>query len=89
MLLHALLRHFDPRVSVSGIPSSLEVTSVVEDSRRARPGSLFVARSGTKADGAAYVADAKNRGAVAVVTAAKAPGCPLPQVVVADPNPTR
>jgi UDP-N-acetylmuramoyl-L-alanyl-D-glutamate--2,6-diaminopimelate ligase len=86
MQLHALLRQLQPRPTVSGgIPTTLEITGVTEDSRRAKAGSLFIARAGTKADGAQFVADAKNRGAVAVVTSAKASNCPLPQVVVSDP----
>src|SRR5437763_12218075 len=85
MFLHALLRQFDPRLTVSGIPADVEITHVTEDSRRARAGSLFVARAGNKADGRQFVADARERGAVAVVTGAKIPGSPLPQVVVPDP----
>jgi UDP-N-acetylmuramoyl-L-alanyl-D-glutamate--2,6-diaminopimelate ligase len=84
MQLHALLRLLDPRPSLSGIPD-LDITGVSEDSRRIGPGGLFIARAGTKADGIQYVADAKAKGAVAVVTQAKTPGCPLPQVVVPDP----
>jgi UDP-N-acetylmuramoyl-L-alanyl-D-glutamate--2,6-diaminopimelate ligase len=85
MLLHALLRHYDPRLTVSGIPSDIAISGVTDDSRRARAGSLFVARAGTKADGAKFVADAKARGAVAVVCGAKISPCPLPQAVVDDP----
>ena len=43
------------------------VTSVVTDSRRARPGSLFVALVGQHADGHDFVADAIGRGAVGAV----------------------
>src|SRR5688500_7159102 len=84
MQLHALLRHFDPQLSLTGIPN-VEVTGVAEDSRCVAPGNLFVARAGLKTSGAVYIADAKSRGAVAVVVAAKTPGCPLPQVVAKDP----
>jgi len=85
MLLHTLLRQFNPGVSVSGVPN-VEVSAVREDSREVRRGDLFVARAGTKADGAAFVADAKARGAIAVVTQTPLPkaSCPLPQVVVPD-----
>src|SRR5438128_12438710 len=84
MQLQALLRQFDPRLTVSGLPD-VDITHVTEDSRRARPGSLFIARAGSKADGRKFVADAKAHGAVAVVTGAKASGSPLPQIVVPDP----
>jgi len=40
-----------------------EVASICYDSRRCRPGSLFVAISGLKADGHAFIADALARGA--------------------------
>lgn len=85
MFLHALLRHLDPQVSLTGIADA-EVTGVCEDSRAVQPGSLFVARPGTKTDGAQYVADAVSRGAAAVVTQAKIAGVKLPQVVVPDAN---
>ena len=84
MQLVALLRQFDPQLSLSGIPDDLEINGVVEDSRRAGPGSLFVARAGTKTDGKQFVADAKAHGAAAVVTPIKLSGSPLPQVVVPD-----
>lgn len=83
MLLHHLLRSFDPRLPLSGLPN-IEITSVCEDSRRAKPGSLFIARAGTQTDGTRYIADAKARGAVAVVIGAKLGASPLPQVVVSD-----
>ena len=83
MLLHKLLRLFDPRLSLSGIPD-LEITSLCEDSRRAQPGALFVARAGTKTDGAKFIADAAARGAVAVVTQKKIPGTTLPQIAIPD-----
>lgn len=54
-------------VEVTG-DTSCEITGIVYDSRRAAPGSLFVALPGEKADGAAYIEDAIQRGAVAVVS---------------------
>ena len=45
------------------------VTGVVQDARRARPGSLFVARVGDRADGHRFAADAVRAGAVAVAGA--------------------
>src|SRR5689334_10379056 len=83
MMLHTLLRQLDSKLSLSSIPN-IEVSGVREDSRRVRAGDLFVARGGTKTDGAKFIADAKDRGAVAVVTAHKIPACLLPQVVVKD-----
>ncbi|NNM86605.1 MAG: UDP-N-acetylmuramoyl-L-alanyl-D-glutamate--2,6-diaminopimelate ligase [Phycisphaerales bacterium] len=43
------------------------IERVIEDSRQARAGDMFVARSGVRADGGRFVADAVARGVVAVV----------------------
>lgn len=50
-----------------GDPAHCVIHHLTDDSRRVRAGSLFVARSGTKQDGRAFVADAIERGAVAVL----------------------
>lgn len=44
-----------------------EITSIAHDSRKVQPGSVFFAISGTAQDGAKYIDDALNNGAVAVV----------------------
>jgi UDP-N-acetylmuramoyl-L-alanyl-D-glutamate--2,6-diaminopimelate ligase len=65
--------------------ASIEVTGVHHDSRRVRPGDLFVARKGVAADGAKYVEDATNRGAVAILAARGSLGkTALPLVEVDD-----
>lgn len=84
MRLHRLLRGLDAPLDLSSIPD-LDVHGVQEDSRLVRRGDLFVARTGTKTDGRRFVDDARDRGAVAVVTAEAIEGCPLPQVVLPDP----
>ena len=87
MLLHSLLRLYDPRLGLAGVPN-VEVTGVREDSRQVQRGDLFIARPGTQADGLEFVADARGRGAVAVVSQTPLPkgqaGVGLPQVVVGD-----
>lgn len=45
----------------------IDVTGITADSREVQPGMLFVAVAGNKADGAKYVADAKAKGASAIV----------------------
>ncbi|WP_421912337.1 UDP-N-acetylmuramoyl-L-alanyl-D-glutamate--2,6-diaminopimelate ligase [Mesorhizobium sp.] len=45
-----------------------EITGISSDSRQVKPGVVFFALAGTKADGAAYAADAAGRGAAAIVT---------------------
>ena len=50
-----------------------EVSRVESDSRRVRPGDLFVAFAGAKTDGLEFVPEALSRGAVAVVSDRPAP----------------
>jgi len=64
-----------------------EISSVVTDSRRARPSALFVAFRGENADGREFAADAAARGAAAVVSDRPAPaGVEIPWVVVEKPR---
>ena len=65
MLLHSLLRQYNPGLSLAGVPN-VEVGGVREDSRQVQAGDLFIARpgskpEGSKTDGLQYVADAKSR----------------------------
>lgn len=64
---------------------SCEITGIVYDSRRALPGALFVALHGEKADGAAYIDDAIQRGAAAVISQTPcASGGTFPCIQVTD-----
>ncbi len=59
--------------------------AVAYDSRKAAPGSVFVALKGQKADGRAFAAQALGKGAIAVVAETAAPpGVPAPWIVVRD-----
>lgn len=64
---------------------ALDITGITADSRKAAPGSLFVAVAGTKADGSTYVADALAKGTVAVVSS-HAINADVPVLVVSDPR---
>lgn len=66
----------------------LEVTGISSDSRQVKPGVVFFALAGSKADGAAYAADAAKRGATAVVVgkASAIAGLSVPVLSVADPR---
>jgi len=61
------------RALLHGVPCEtlgdldIEVSAIVYDSRRAVPGSLFVALRGQHTDGHRYLTDARARGAVAAV----------------------
>ncbi len=49
--------------------ASLEITAITADSRAVKPGALFAALAGSRADGARYVADAVTKGAAAILAA--------------------
>jgi UDP-N-acetylmuramoyl-L-alanyl-D-glutamate--2,6-diaminopimelate ligase len=68
----------------STAPHDLVVTDVCDDSRRASPGCLFIARPGPTEDGSKYVADAIARGAAVVVSQAALTDVAVPIVVVSD-----
>jgi len=57
----------------TGTPSSVTVTGVTYDSRRVERGHVFVALQGRNVDGAAFAAQAIERGATAVVSESPAP----------------
>ena len=65
--------------------AGLEISGLCYDSRKAKPGSLFVAIRGFTEDGNAFIAAAAEKGAVAVVTDAQPEGAlPIPHIVVED-----
>jgi len=72
-------------VGPAGDDRGAAVTGVSTDTRTLRPGDLFVALKGPRADGADFIPEAFRRGAVAAL-AARVPGLPPgPVVVVVDP----
>lgn len=87
MKLNALSGGDFPEINeiLKGEAGALDVTGLSADSRTVAPGSVFVAVAGTKGDGAAYVADAVSRGAVAVVSAHPVEA-PVPVLVVSEPR---
>jgi UDP-N-acetylmuramoyl-L-alanyl-D-glutamate--2,6-diaminopimelate ligase len=64
---------------VGTLPDS--AVHITEDSRRVKPGSLFVAIAGVAQDGHKYIGAAKDRGATAVVCEHEVE-IPIPQIVV-------
>jgi UDP-N-acetylmuramoyl-L-alanyl-D-glutamate--2,6-diaminopimelate ligase len=71
--------------------SALDVAGVTADSRQVVPGDLFAALPGSRADGRAFIADAVERGAVAVLALDDTvwpPGVP-PRPLIRDPDPRR
>ncbi|MGX5827575.1 UDP-N-acetylmuramoyl-L-alanyl-D-glutamate--2,6-diaminopimelate ligase [Mesorhizobium sp. 43Arga] len=83
------LRDLAGVLPVEGTASAdLEVTGISSDSRQVKPGVVFFALAGTKADGAAYAADAARRGALAIVAGkgSSIAGLPVPVLAVDDPR---
>lgn len=68
---------------IAGDPTA-PVVDITYDSRRVTPGSLFVALRGTATDGHRYLAQARERGAVAYLAEEPAPGGYACGVVVPD-----
>jgi UDP-N-acetylmuramoyl-L-alanyl-D-glutamate--2,6-diaminopimelate ligase len=65
--------------------AAVSVTGVAYDSRAVMPGQLFVALKGQRADGSAFVAQAIERGAAAIVAEQPAPAdVRAPWIVVSD-----
>lgn len=62
----------------------IRVTSCAGDSRRCRPGDVFVAIKGTAADGHDFARDAASRGAAAIISEHPLAGLGLPNCVVPD-----
>lgn len=68
-LIHGLdIRLVEPDGRSSAGGAELRICDLTEDSRTVMPGSLFIARAGEKSDGRAFVPQAIEAGAVAVLT---------------------
>jgi len=66
MLLSSLMTDLDDAARPAG-SDRIEIARITADSRTAGPGALFAALSGSKADGARFIADAVSKGAAAVL----------------------
>ena len=70
--------------------SDVEIAGLASDSRDVRPGYLFAALPGTRASGVDFIADAVDRGAIAVLAPdGTAPDLARGASLVTDPNPRR
>lgn len=88
MNLGVLMEGLKARAAVGPRPETVRICDITDDSRTVVPGSLFIARAGTKADGRKFIPDALAAGAAAVLT--DDPGVSLPAkvpLVVADDVP--
>jgi len=71
-------------LSAKVIGADVAFTSVSTDSRAIEPGQLFVALTGPRFDGHAYLADVAAQGCVAALVERHIADVSLPQIVVAD-----
>ena len=72
-----------PLVNETNDTASLELKSVVIDSRKAEEGGLFIATKGEKTDGHSYIKDVKEKGVLGVVCE-KVPDVEIPYILVED-----
>lgn len=63
----------------------VEISNIEIDSRKVFPGTLFIAKKGDKTDGSKYIYEAKNSGAIAVVTDVYDPFLNLAQILHKNP----
>jgi UDP-N-acetylmuramoyl-L-alanyl-D-glutamate--2,6-diaminopimelate ligase len=84
-----LSRLLAPELTVGDNGQQVEITGLTADSRDVRPGMLFAALPGSRADGRAFVEDALARGAVAILGDPSLAGLPVPVPLILDANPRR
>ena len=80
------------RLEMQASEADREISGLASDSRRVKPGTLFAALPGGRADGRAFVADALTRGATALLaetSAATALRADIQVPVLDDANPRR
>ena len=80
------------RLEKQAAESDREISGLASDSRRVKPGTLFAALAGGRADGRAFVTDALTRGATALLaetSAATALRADVQVPVLDDANPRR
>jgi UDP-N-acetylmuramoyl-L-alanyl-D-glutamate--2,6-diaminopimelate ligase len=75
-----------PEVKLSPAEAALIVSGLTADSRRVKPGDVFFALAGTRADGANFIKEAVANGAGAVVASS---GVEIPARVLHHVNPRR
>lgn len=76
---------FSANVPLDDAAAACEVEGLAIDSRRVKPGDLFFALAGTKADGATFISQAAEKGAVAIVSD-RAVDAAVPVVVAKNPR---
>ncbi|HMF26562.1 MAG TPA: UDP-N-acetylmuramoyl-L-alanyl-D-glutamate--2,6-diaminopimelate ligase [Pseudolabrys sp.] len=83
------LRDLLPEAPIDARQGAIEIAGVAADSRKVKPGFLFVAIAGAKADGAHYAKHATSAGAVAVAAEQKPKSLPANVAFAAVKNARR
>ena len=84
------LKHLAKCCEIKG-EGDIEILGITQDSRKVRPGWLFAALPGTQTDGARFIPEAVERGAVALLAGRDVPlpDLPRPVTIVRSDNPAR
>ena len=81
------LRELMKNIQFTGTPDNREISAVTYDSRKVKPGTLFVAISGMQADGHEFISQAIENGAVAILSNGRTPKTQaVPTFQVKDPR---
>ena len=83
------LRDLLPEAAVDSRLDGIEVVGVTSDSRKVKPGFLFVAIAGNRTDGARFVKQAASDGAVAVIAEQRPDTLPDAMAFIRAANPRR
>jgi UDP-N-acetylmuramoyl-L-alanyl-D-glutamate--2,6-diaminopimelate ligase len=83
------LRDLLPEAATDARHGAIDISGVTADSRKVKPGFLFVAIAGAKADGAHFARQAADAGAVAVTAEQRPEGLPDAIAFIRAKNPRR
>ena len=88
MNLRALVGTAFPELNaaLAGRAGAIDIAGLSADSRRIGTGMMFVAVSGTRADGAAFIDDAAKRGAVIAIASHAVDSAAIPVLAVSNPR---
>ena len=81
------LKELMKNIQFTGTPDNREISAITYDSRKVKPGTLFVAISGMQADGHEFIPQAIENGAVAILSNGRSPKTQaVPIFQVKDPR---
>ena len=81
------LQELVKNIQFKGTPDNREISSITYDSRKVKPGTLFVAISGMQTDGHEFIPQAIENGAVAILSNGRSPKTKaVPILQVKDPR---